>query len=303
MEAPFVNTVPLVRLDAGGRIDEDLICICCGYNTRGLLADAVCPECGTAVGRSFQGDFLRYAAPDWVETLASGMNWLLISIVVNLCFGVLAAIVSGVAASGRTAAPFGSSGELQLIGHALGIIAVIGYWKLTTPDPARVRAEGSLSARKLVRFTAVLNYALAFCIMGAPQLVVLLAQMLQLIGGLSAIVGYFAVFLYARQLAKRIPNERLAGQLIIVMWGFVVLGVLAIVGVFIGAAMSGAKGGGAGAAVALVMCPAGVAFLVFAIWALVLLIWFRRELAKAAQTARQTWARTPVTGGPPTPTW
>ena len=52
-----------LRLDASGRLDEDIACRKCGYNLRGLNKDGACPECGTAVGRSTQGDLLRFCDP------------------------------------------------------------------------------------------------------------------------------------------------------------------------------------------------------------------------------------------------
>lgn len=42
---------PVVRYDASGAIDEDLFCLTCGYNLRGLRGDPVrCPECGADNG-------------------------------------------------------------------------------------------------------------------------------------------------------------------------------------------------------------------------------------------------------------
>ena len=38
---------PSIRTDASGAIDEDIYCLHCGYNLRGLAGDPVCcPECG-----------------------------------------------------------------------------------------------------------------------------------------------------------------------------------------------------------------------------------------------------------------
>ncbi|MDO8628955.1 MAG: hypothetical protein Q7R41_00540 [Phycisphaerales bacterium] len=38
----------LIRTDASGAIDQDLYCLTCGYNLRGLSGDPVrCPECGS----------------------------------------------------------------------------------------------------------------------------------------------------------------------------------------------------------------------------------------------------------------
>jgi len=38
-----------LKLDEEGRLDEDIACLKCGYNLRGLPTDDACPECGTAV--------------------------------------------------------------------------------------------------------------------------------------------------------------------------------------------------------------------------------------------------------------
>jgi hypothetical protein len=36
-----------IRTDASGAIDQDLYCLTCGYNLRGLSGDPLrCPECG-----------------------------------------------------------------------------------------------------------------------------------------------------------------------------------------------------------------------------------------------------------------
>ena len=64
MEYPF-RTAAQVRLDDDGRIlEDDLTCLHCGYNLRGLLPEGDCPECGTAVARSTHGSLLRFCDPD-----------------------------------------------------------------------------------------------------------------------------------------------------------------------------------------------------------------------------------------------
>ncbi len=46
-EVPLRDSDPLVRTDAAGAIDQDLFCLTCGYNLRGLAGDPIrCPECG-----------------------------------------------------------------------------------------------------------------------------------------------------------------------------------------------------------------------------------------------------------------
>ena len=70
-----------IQLDINGRIDQDLSCLKCGYNVRGLLPNGVCPECGTPIGRSMYGDMLMYCDPVWVRTLVSGTNWIIAGII------------------------------------------------------------------------------------------------------------------------------------------------------------------------------------------------------------------------------
>lgn len=275
MELPEIAS-PQLRLDADGHLDQNVPCVRCSYNLRGLRPENTCPECGTAVGRSLQGNLLRFAPPEWVETLTSGMNW----IVAGILVGIVASFVA--AATGAPSWP-------RLITQALAIVGVIGYWKVATPAPASSQAEPAVNARKLVRFTAVLSYVLGLSQVGALQLIGGLAAILGVIGGICRIVGYFAFFLYARKLALRIPNHQLAEQTTIVMWGFIVVGVFGLVMTL--AVVATPAGQGLVAVSFLAMgCFTSLGMLVFAIWALVLIIRFRRELSQAAQQALQTWA-------------
>ena len=70
MEPPY-RAASQIRLDDDGRIlEDDLACLACGYNLRGLLPDGACPECGTAVGRSTHGNLLRFCDPRRISARA-----------------------------------------------------------------------------------------------------------------------------------------------------------------------------------------------------------------------------------------
>ena len=73
-----------VLLDEAGCIAKDLDCLGCGYNLRTMESSGVCPECGTEVMRSIRGGFLKYATPQWVQSLASGMDWVWYAVVAFL---------------------------------------------------------------------------------------------------------------------------------------------------------------------------------------------------------------------------
>src|SRR5512145_2761759 len=109
-----------LTVDANGRIDMDVQCVSCGYNLRGLLPEGRCPECGTAVGRSTRGDFLRFCDPTWVEKLASGMNWIVANLIV--------AVVVGAAAGGLAVAAQNQNYGI-ILGLIGGVVGLVGYWK------------------------------------------------------------------------------------------------------------------------------------------------------------------------------
>lgn len=212
---PFTaSPVSRVKLDPQGRLDEDIPCRKCGYNLRTLLPEGRCPECNTAVGRSLQGDYLRFADPNWVESLASGMNWIVASIVINFVVG---------GATGGTAmclrwVPI-RMGWFMLPGLILGLVAVIGYWKVTVPDPSGLGETGGLNSRKVLRFFQIGSYAVNPLYQGLAQLAPIAMWPASALGGVLGIIGVFAGFAYARRLALRIPNEKLARSCRIVMWG------------------------------------------------------------------------------------
>ena len=58
--------------DEAPSIDHDLSCMICGYNLRALPPAGLCPECGTDIARSTQGDLLKFADRNWVGSIYRG---------------------------------------------------------------------------------------------------------------------------------------------------------------------------------------------------------------------------------------
>ncbi|UCD27929.1 MAG: hypothetical protein JSV03_12610 [Planctomycetota bacterium] len=299
MDLPTAAADKLI-LDSGGYIDQDVACIRCGYNLRGLLPERVCPECGTPIGRSTYGDLLQFCDPLWVRTLASGTNWMVGGILCAFLGAFLSGAVSAVASSNIKVA----IAQVLAFEIACGLVMLIGGWKVTTPDPSKVVQEQKLTARKLTRIIYVTTFVLG----PVQQLIESYSHpasvILAVINGILGIVGTVTVFIYARQLALRIPDEGLAKQTRIVMWGLIIASIFttlsfAFMLVLIRPAMTAGTGPGtapigAGLAVwpifGIFSCFGGTASLVFGIWSIILLLRYRRFFNQAARDAEATWA-------------
>lgn len=271
-----------------GVIDHDLPCRHCGYNLRGMTEDRACPECGTAVGRSLLGDQLRFSDPDWVRTLARGAGWILWSVLIGIALGISVAVISFVLELNN-----GSTSALKdvyvLLSFLPSLIYCVGVWFITAPEPS-VNEESGVALRGLLRWTAVISIIINCISVCMKMTSPMMAVPIDLVGMVVGVVGYFALFVFARRLALRVPNYDLAKQTRTVMWGTVIsLSGMVLFGIL--AVILGAAGVGAGAAVAAIpICGLGIAYLVFAIWALVLLISYRRASLAAALDAELTWA-------------
>jgi MFS family permease len=272
--APAVTV--LVKLDAQGRLDEDISCRKCAYNLRSLSPDGRCPECGTAVGRSLQGDFLRFADPQWVQTLASGMNWIVAGIAIGIIVGAVAVgLIGGMGLDRRW---------MIFIQIAVSLIALVGYWKVTTPDPAGLEDSAKLTARKLVRICQIAGLVILLLNLLVPKGSSDWSLILVLASTPIGIISMIAVFTYAAHLALRIPDEKMARHCRIVMWGLMILMVAALL-LAVAMATTGVSG-----ALGVSGCAISLGYLFFALWALRLIERYRKAFNEAARLAAATWA-------------
>ncbi|MFG0330983.1 MAG: hypothetical protein ACF8PN_13925 [Phycisphaerales bacterium] len=282
-----------IPVDEDGRLAGDFGCHRCGYNLRGLAPDGVCPECRTPAGRSLRGDLLRFADPRWVERLAKGTNWLIVSILAGIVLGCASGLATDALA------------QLAL-GLTTASITLVGYWLVTERDPALAnQPEGRLSARRLARAGAVAGLISPFvsAFLDSPQLVgsAALRPLGMVALGLASIlglIGFFALIVHARRLSMRIPDPKLARNTVIVMSGLVFgYGLVALMGMLAIAAVTttaGAPGGPMfGAIGAGVLVAAGIIaalfVLVFGVLSILLLIRYRTAFAQQATLARETW--------------
>ncbi|NUQ47946.1 MAG: hypothetical protein HUU22_18175, partial [Phycisphaerae bacterium] len=245
-----------VAIAPDGTVGEDLPCRKCGYNLRGLNPDRICPECATPVGRSIRGEYLRFADPDWVETMASGMNWIVTGLFVGFALGCAGGGTVAALAATRGAGVVESEVTMLILSGAgvMGaLISLVGYWRVTTPDPSGLVDDEGLNARKLVRIAWATNVFIGPLQHWWQRLLGEVALLPIGLNGLLGLIGTVALFIYARRMALRIPNPSLAKQTRIVMWGMAATLVVGLFVAFLGGMIAaiGARAGPPG--------PAGVA--------------------------------------------
>ena len=230
--------------DGAGVIQLDVACRRCGYNVRGLHHEGRCPECGTAIGLSCYGDLLRFADPEWVETLVRGLGLILWGILVMVVSVVLAIVLILVTRQTWLGSALGTLGSL---------VGVWGTWIVTRADPSGIGEDRYVSDRRIVRISLCIGMgqnALRFL----DESLALTANwhaaflLTALLAGLVGVVGEFARLTYFGKLAVRVPNEALAKRAQTLRWvmaislGVVVLGSLGILLV----SFLGVGGGGLG---------------------------------------------------------
>ncbi len=201
---------------------DHVICTDCGYNLFGLNRDGRCPECGAAVADSVRGDGLAFANREWVRRICGGLTFLYAACLMTMgtvVFGIL--ILSVVGLTGVFDAWFPLIRlVIRLAALAAPILAIVGVYKVTAPDPGASLSEGPTSRRRVARVTVVAMLGTIVVWIGAERLV-LSANMSQDVGevciilagalaGISVLVMILTLFGYLATLAHRIPNARIA---------------------------------------------------------------------------------------------
>ena len=302
---PIVSHEPgtiAVALDQEGRLAEDVTCRHCSYNLRGLALDGQCPECEMAIEKTLHAFLLRFADPQWLSRLKLGITLLVITLLTGILGGLAAGIAFTVALvfvveSMAEAGLF--TGAFIVIGiGALMLLEFTGYWFITTPEPKRAENVPRYSPRRIARQAIVGSLILGVSaiaidpemysflsddVIDSPSLTVT-AWTLGIGASILWFLGAAALFIYARSIALRFPDDRLARSTKVVMWGYLLPTACVDIAVLWDEAVAifgSSVSAGMDTVSTIVQMVFGVAIFVFGIWAIVLLFMHRRRLKQA----------------------
>ena len=192
--------------DEHGCVNADFYCRMCGYNLRGIERNSCCPECGNDINWSLNADQLRFANFNWLRKLRTGTKCLITAAVGLVIAIALIVFLLSSTMLDLTVIIFGSPVVVILI-------FLIGIWLVTIRDPA-AESDPPLSLRKIARWGFIANglswlQLLLFETGGSLNHTTLLILFFAIL--LSGSIASFALHQLAAQVARRIPDQSLAG--------------------------------------------------------------------------------------------
>lgn len=285
MEKETANRLPV---DAQGSLIADIACRRCGYNLRGLREEGACPECGSAVGLSTRGDFLRFASPTWVNKLAFGLSIILWSIL----FSILSyCAVFSVAALAPGMAP--ATLILVLLANLVGFI---GAWLLTEADPSALGEDRYAKARKIARIGLFVSVGLSLTeviqsVLPSSPAIITTFEIIGMGLGAVALIGEFFLFVYIEHLALRIPDPKLASRSRLLRWTIVIATGSLILSKLMQNISASLKSNALEVAVAIPAIFGSLLLLAFGVACLFFYFRLSRVIREQAGLAQTTWAR------------
>jgi len=205
------------------RITADVPCLTCGYNLRTQPLNGRCPECGTMVGRSAYGDLLSLCDPKWLSRLAGGTVWLLVYLVVvllSMCLWYPVIVDPIVARNTSAEEALVLNGVITL---SASLIALAGFWKLTTPETDRLPRHQRGGARRIARYGFLVQTLLLAAGVGLQASTPCLGALVWTGARLACLVAATSLMIHVRRLALRIPRRRLATWTLVLMTLFLLL--------------------------------------------------------------------------------
>ena len=220
---PFV--IPQVATPKRDLANEDVPCLNCGYNLRDLKEDGLCPECGVRISRSLYGNLLIFSSQDYVNNLYRGIFLLRASIFGYFLIVLLMLLIGLVFdfSAGDSPLELFLDSIFLLMPLGLTLTMLIGWWFLSTPDPAYIGTDQGTQSRSIVRVTLLisavimmLNICIEWTTIAQPLAFSNIIAIIDYIIVVVFAVNFIFAMSYIRWLAPRFPNDsifNLAGTL------------------------------------------------------------------------------------------
>ncbi len=275
---------PPVDQVSNGTIGFDLTCTLCGYNLRTLASDSDCPECGQKVSVSIRGDYLKHSDPLWLARLQIGVGLASLALFLICADYVLSFLCYALSI-------YTPARALAYTGYSISALYDIALWLATTPESATQRIERGFEVRKLIRVAIVGDILLQLMVAGIFGI-----RMMGLpyIGSIvtGALIA-FTFFRYLRTIALRVPAQRIYRDLSLVMYGLsfsILLRYLSPLLVSLSPTTTPRRASDKpDLAMTLPLC----AYILFAIYGIVLLRRLSRTLAPISLESRDNWHKRP----------
>ena len=190
------------------QINEDVYCVYCGYNLRGLTHAHRCPECGVTVVATIGGNDLHKSPASWLHVVKNGLGLL------------LAATAMAIGAS--LAAPAGQSAAVAF-DMISAVLTALGVVLITTPEPRTIMTEKAYNIRQALRMVALARLiargvSLAFLV----SVSVKVAAVANIIALLMTILLIWGLAFYLKRFAARLPDPALERSTHTVAWGITI---------------------------------------------------------------------------------